>query len=88
MWYFATMQLILQSTRYVLVERGGPPPGMIFSMVVRFLPPHIGKTLLTLSHYFKIFSIVWTDFMVLVFTIGVGTWVNSWFKDPRSEIEL
>ncbi|RVD82268.1 uncharacterized protein DFL_006700 [Arthrobotrys flagrans] len=38
-WYFATMELLLQSTRYLLVERGGPPPGMILTTISRFLPP-------------------------------------------------
>ncbi|KAK6345565.1 hypothetical protein TWF718_007476 [Orbilia javanica] len=78
-WYFATMELLLQSTRYVLVERGGPPPGMILTTISRFLPPPLGTALITFSHYIKMFSTVWQDALIVIFTIGLSAWVNTWF---------
>ncbi|KAJ6260210.1 hypothetical protein Dda_4434 [Drechslerella dactyloides] len=77
-WYFATMELVLQSTRYLLVERGGPPPGMALITISRFLPPPLGTALVTLWHYIGMFSTVWRDGMVLLFTIGIAAWVGSW----------
>ncbi|KAF3911410.1 hypothetical protein ABW20_dc0103170 [Dactylellina cionopaga] len=82
-WYFATMELVLQSTRYLLVERGGPPPNLILTTIVRFLPPPLGTAIVTLSHYFKIFSTVWRDILVLIFTIGMAAWVNTWFVEEE-----
>ncbi|KAF3113161.1 hypothetical protein TWF569_001448 [Orbilia oligospora] len=78
-WYFATMELLLQSTRYLLVERGGPPPGIILTTISRFLPPPLGTALITFSHYIKLFSTVWQDALIVVFTIGFSAWVNTWF---------
>ncbi|EWC47588.1 hypothetical protein DRE_03208 [Drechslerella stenobrocha 248] len=84
LWYFATMELVLQSTRYLVVERGGPPPGLILSAIVGFLPRRIGTTLVTLSHYVRMFSTVWQDGMVLLFTLGIAAWVNSWRAEEDS----
>ncbi|EPS44973.1 hypothetical protein H072_1065 [Dactylellina haptotyla CBS 200.50] len=88
LWYFATMELVLQSTRYLLVEKGGPPPGLILATISRFLPRPLGTAIITLSHYFKIFSTIWQDGLVLIFTIGMTGWVNSWFADEEDMIVL
>ncbi|KAF3910688.1 hypothetical protein ABW21_db0207192 [Orbilia brochopaga] len=83
-WYFATMELVLQSTRYLLVERGGPPPGMLLMTITRFLPPPLGTALVTLWHYMGMFSTVWRDGMVLLFTIGIAAWVGAWWPEESA----
>ncbi|KAK6535444.1 hypothetical protein TWF694_001904 [Orbilia ellipsospora] len=85
-WYFATMELMLQSTRYLLVERGGPPPGLIMGTIVRFLPRPLGRAILTLSHYIKMFSTAYQDALIVVFTIGMTGWVNSWLVEEEVPI--
>ncbi|KAF3914227.1 hypothetical protein AA313_de0201737 [Arthrobotrys entomopaga] len=85
-WYFATMELMLQSTRYLLLERGGPPPGLIMGTIVQFLPRPLGRAILTLSHYIKMFSTAYQDALIVVFTIGMTGWVNSWFVEEEEPI--
>jgi len=75
-WYFATMELVLQSSRFLL-EKGRPPQGFILTSIGEFLPPPFGTVFKTLARYSVIWTTISADIGVLVFCLGIASWWNS-----------
>lgn len=75
-YYFATMELVLQSSRFI-IEKGKPPPGSMLSMIGQILPPHIGSYFITIARYSIIWTTVMSDAFVVVFVLGMAAWWNS-----------
>ncbi|KAL7275571.1 hypothetical protein RUND412_001497 [Rhizina undulata] len=75
-WYFTTMELVLQSSRFLL-EKGRAPPGSILITIANFLPPPFGTFLSTLARYSVIWTTIMADAGVLIFCLGVAAWWNS-----------
>ncbi|KAI5800038.1 hypothetical protein EDC01DRAFT_628551 [Geopyxis carbonaria] len=75
-WYFATMELLLQSTRFML-EKGRPPQGSMLTTIGNFLPPPFNAYVTTLARYTVFFSTIIADAGVVIFVLGVAAWWNS-----------
>lgn len=71
-WVFATAQLLLQSTRF-LMEKEQPTTGML-NTVAGFLPPPWGGRLKLAGRYSGIWTTLAADAMVVVFVLGVAAW--------------
>ncbi len=72
-YVFATVELMMQSTRFFL-ERGREAQGGMLGTVAGFLPePYRGYVLLVVR-YSGIWTTMVQDAMVLVFMLGVGAW--------------
>lgn len=72
-WIFATCELVLQSSRFLL-ERGRTPKGGLLMGLARFLPQPYSGYLAVLSRYSVIYTTVTTDAFVVVFALGVVAW--------------
>ncbi|MCJ1312311.1 hypothetical protein MMC25_005985 [Agyrium rufum] len=72
-WIFATVELLLQSTRFML-EKGRPAQGGMVGMAANFLPEPWRGRLLLVSRYAGIWSTVVEDGMVVVFVLGCVAW--------------
>lgn len=74
-WAFATVELVLQSTRYFL-ERGRTSSGVggIMGTISTFLPKPWAGYLRLIARYSGIWSTIMEDAYVLVFVIGVVSW--------------
>ncbi len=83
---FATLELILQSTRFFM-ERGRLPGssgggagsgargvGMVLSTVAQFLPPPYGEYVRVAIRYGIMASTVVADALVVVFVLGCVAW--------------
>jgi len=75
-WYFGTMELVLQSTRF-LMEKGRPPQGSMLTTVAGFLPPPFNTYLSTLARYSVFLWAILADAGVIIFALGVASWWNS-----------
>ena len=72
-WMFATVELLLQSTRFFL-ERGRAPGGGILVTVAEFLPePWKGYVKIGIR-YSAIFTTIIADAMVIIFALGCVAW--------------
>jgi len=74
--YFASMELFLQSSRF-MIERGRPPPGSMLSMLGQALPPKIGNYFITVARYSAIWTTVMSDAFIIIFVLGMVAWWNS-----------
>ncbi|KAG9249038.1 hypothetical protein BJ878DRAFT_485841 [Calycina marina] len=75
-YIFATAQVLLQTTSFFL-EKGAPQQGGILGTIVGFLPePYKGYVQLA-SRYFRIWTTMTGDAMILVFVMGVCSWWQS-----------
>lgn len=75
-YYFATMELVLQSSRF-FIEKGKPPPGSMLGMIGQILPPKIGNYFITIARYSVILTTVMSDAFVVVFVLGMAAWWNA-----------
>ncbi|KAF8420099.1 hypothetical protein EV426DRAFT_613478 [Tirmania nivea] len=75
-YYFAMMELVLQSSRFV-IEKGRPPLGSMLVMIGQMIPPTIGNYFITIARYSVIWTTVMSDAFVVVFVLGMVTWWNS-----------
>jgi hypothetical protein len=75
-WIFATMEVLLQSSRFFL-EKGKPQQTGIMGMVMGFLPEPYKGWLTLGSRYFRIWTTVSGDALVCVFVLGVCAWYNG-----------
>ncbi|KAL0635751.1 hypothetical protein Q9L58_005284 [Maublancomyces gigas] len=75
-WYFTTMELVLQSSRFFL-EKGRPPPGSWLSTIGSFLPRPFSTVLTTIARYSVIWTTIMADAGVLLFCLGVFAWWNT-----------
>ncbi|KAF8475638.1 hypothetical protein BDZ91DRAFT_758224 [Kalaharituber pfeilii] len=87
-YYFATMELILQTSSDILVfslqwlslavvAKGRPPPGSILSMLGQALPKPFGNYLITIARYSNIWTTILNDAFLIVFVFGMVAWWNS-----------
>ena len=74
-YWFATAQLILQSSRFFL-ERGrvAGSGSMVTTLATSFLPEPWRSYVLVLSRYAVIYTTIMADAMVLVFVLGAVAW--------------
>ncbi|KAF8539928.1 hypothetical protein BDD12DRAFT_835998 [Trichophaea hybrida] len=75
-WYFALMELLLQSGRFLL-EKGRPPQGSMLTTVAGFLPPPFSIYLSTLARYSVFLWTILADAGVVIFALGIASWWNS-----------
>jgi len=75
-WLFATVELVLQSTRFFL-ERGRAPPDSWLGRIASFLPPRFASYLVTLARYSVIYTMIVQDGMLIVFVLGCVAWWNG-----------
>lgn len=75
-WYFAVMELLLQSGRFML-EKGRPPQGSMLTTVAGFLPPPFNTYLATLARYSVFLWTILADAGIVIFVLGVASQWNS-----------
>jgi len=72
-WMFATMQLVLQSTRYFM-DGGHLPPSGILGTVGQFLPEPYANYVRIFSRYSVYYTALVSDLSIIVFIFGVTAW--------------
>ncbi|KAK9434482.1 hypothetical protein V1505DRAFT_389639 [Lipomyces doorenjongii] len=72
-WYFATTELLLQSSRF-LIEKGRSPSKSIFTNVAPYIPAPYSSYLLLAARYTHIVANIITDFCLFVFLLGMNAW--------------
>ncbi|KAK9388950.1 hypothetical protein V1515DRAFT_596612 [Lipomyces mesembrius] len=72
-WYFATTELLLQSSRF-LIEKGRSPSKSIFTKVAPYIPAPYSSYLLLAARYTHIVANIITDFCLFVFLLGMNAW--------------
>ena len=74
-WAFATVELVLQSTRYFL-EKGRTESGLgsMMGIASSILPKPWGDYLRLIARYSGIWSTIVEDACVLIFMVGVVSW--------------
>ncbi|KAL5118931.1 hypothetical protein ACEQ8H_003060 [Pleosporales sp. CAS-2024a] len=72
-YLFATFEVVMQSSRY-LIEKGQLQAGGMLTTVVAILPPPWSNYLRTLGRYSVIWTTVVSDAMVVVFVLGAASW--------------
>jgi hypothetical protein len=75
-WLFATVELLLQSTRFFL-EKGRAPRDSWLGKIARYLPPPFAGYLVVLARYSVIYTMIVQDGMLIVFVLGCVAWWNS-----------
>jgi hypothetical protein len=75
-WIFATVELLLQSSRFFM-EKGRVQQGGIMGMIMGFLPEPYRGYLALISRYSRIWTTVSGDAMVCVFILGVCAWLRD-----------
>ncbi|WVF70156.1 hypothetical protein IAT40_004944 [Kwoniella sp. CBS 6097] len=76
-WAFTTLELILQTTRF-MIFKSPPPPHSLIQTFLPILPPKISRPLVTGSRYLNLLSQFYKDGALFVFVVGVSTVVASW----------
>lgn len=72
LWYFATLELVLQSSRFFLEARLPPPPSKIASYA-SLLPQPFAGYIITGLRYIRIVRVIAQDFCILLFIAGVAS---------------
>lgn len=75
-WIFATVELVLQSSRFFL-EKRRVQQGGIMGMAMGFLPEPYKGYLALVSRYARIWTTVSADAMACVFVLGVCVWLRG-----------
>lgn len=75
-WYFAMMELFLQTGRFLL-EKGRPPQGSWLTTIAGFLPPPFNMYLGTVARYSVFLWTILADAGVVIFALGLASWWNS-----------
>ncbi|CED83682.1 hypothetical protein [Phaffia rhodozyma] len=78
-WAFATLSLILQTTR-VMLFRSRPPPSKLLSLAspfLPFLPAQLKGYLFTASRYISMVTQFGQDLCLLLFCVALGRWIRS-----------
>ena len=75
LWYFATLELILQSSRFFLETRVPPAPSKIVSYA-SLLPQPFAGYIITGVRYLRIIQTIAKDFCLLLFIAGVASFLN------------
>jgi hypothetical protein len=75
-WLFATVELLLQSTRFFL-EKGRAPRESWLGKIAQYLPPPFAGYLVVLARYSVIYTMIVQDGMLIVFVLGCTAWWNG-----------
>jgi hypothetical protein len=75
-WLFATIELLLQSTRFFL-EKGRAPQESWLGKIARLLPPPFAGYLAVSARYSVIYTMIVQDGMLIVFVLGCVAWWNG-----------
>ncbi|KAF5101918.1 hypothetical protein D0Z00_000573 [Geotrichum galactomycetum] len=75
LWYFATLQLILQSSKFFFEARVPPPPSKIVSLA-SFLPQPFSSYIIMGVRYVRIVQTILQDFCLLLFIAGIASYFN------------
>lgn len=75
LWYFATLELVLQSSRFFLEARLPPAPSKIASYA-SLLPQPFAGYIITGVRYLRIIRTIAQDFCLLLFIAGVASYFN------------
>lgn len=75
-WIFATVEVVLQSSRF-FSEKGGVQQGGMMGMAMGFLPQPYKGYLAMASRYARIWTTVSADAMACVFVLGVCVWLRG-----------
>ncbi|WVQ97736.1 hypothetical protein IAU59_004850 [Kwoniella sp. CBS 9459] len=78
-WAFTTLELILQTTRF-MIFKSPPPPHSLIQTFLPILPPKISRPLVTGSRYLNLLSQFYKDGALFVFIVGLSTVVASWLN--------
>jgi hypothetical protein len=70
---FASVELALQSARYLLADRSAEAAGMV-ATIAGILPEPWGSRLRLANQYLGIWTTFVGDAMVVIFVLGVGAW--------------
>lgn len=86
-WAFTTLELIIQTTRFLLLKvrlavynevgpadkqfQSPPPPHSLLQTFLPLMPPHLSRPVLTASRYFSLLSQTLKDGFLLVFLLGL-----------------
>ncbi|WVN88798.1 uncharacterized protein L203_104011 [Cryptococcus depauperatus CBS 7841] len=82
-WAFLTVELILQTTR-LMVLKSPPEPHSYLQNFLPILPPNISRPLLTGSRYLSLVSQTYKDGCLLVFVLGMTVVVAGWLRESTS----
>jgi hypothetical protein len=75
-YWFATAEVVLQSSRYFL-ERGQLPQSGLLGTLAAIVPQPYGGYLRVIGRYSVIYTTVVADAMVIVFVLGAMAWWNG-----------
>ncbi|OCF41563.1 hypothetical protein I317_04575 [Kwoniella heveanensis CBS 569] len=76
-WAFTTLELILQTTRF-MIFKSPPPPHSLIQTFLPILPPKISGPLVTGSRYLNLLLQFYKDGALFVFVVGISTVVAGW----------
>ncbi|WRT65104.1 uncharacterized protein IL334_002046 [Kwoniella shivajii] len=68
-WAWTTLELILQTTRFMILK-SPPPPHSLLQNFLPLLPPKISRPLLTGSRYLQLLSQTYKDGCLFIFSLG------------------
>lgn len=72
LWYFATLELVLQSSRFFLEHKLPPPPSKIAGYA-SLLPQPFAGYIITGLRYLRIIKTIAQDFCILLFIAGIAS---------------
>ncbi|KAK2625730.1 hypothetical protein QTJ16_005042 [Diplocarpon rosae] len=75
-WIFATVEVLLQTSRFFF-EKGKTQQGGILGMVIGFVPEPWKGYLTLIARYSRIWTTVSGDAMVLLFVLGAAAWLRG-----------
>ncbi|KAK4052452.1 hypothetical protein OIV83_002254 [Microbotryomycetes sp. JL201] len=80
LWLFVSVELVLQTTRILLVRNQPDPPGILNSImpILSQFSPQLGLALQTAVKYLALVSVLVTDLSVLLFSIGAIIIMGRW----------
>ncbi|GAA6046956.1 hypothetical protein JCM3770_003449 [Rhodotorula araucariae] len=90
LWMFVSVELVLQTTRLLLVRNRPAPPGILNSILplLSQFSPQLGLALQTGVRYLDLFSTCLNDLAVLVFCIGVVVLFGRWKAGAPGTVEI
>ncbi|OCF59136.1 hypothetical protein L486_03637 [Kwoniella mangroviensis CBS 10435] len=81
-WAFTTLELILQTSRF-MIFKSPPPPHSLISNFLPLLPPKISRPILTISRYLSLILQTYKDGCLLVFVLGMMVVVSQWLDGGK-----
>ncbi|WVW78795.1 hypothetical protein I302_100757 [Kwoniella bestiolae CBS 10118] len=81
-WAFTTLELILQTSRF-MIFKSPPPPHSLISNFLPLLPPKISRPILTISRYLSLILQTYKDGCLLVFMMGMTVVVSQWLDGGK-----